>query len=129
MTSAPRPQAPPFAVTLPSGAAGPLVFASPHSGAFHPEDLRPAEGLSAASLRSAEDALVDRLIATGPACGAAAIVAGITRAYVDLNRDPAELDPLLIPDCPPGTATARTAAGFGVIPRRTGDGAPCMIAP
>lgn len=123
MTSAPRPPAPPFEVTLPSGAAGPLVFASPHSGAFHPKDLGAAPGLSPVSLRSAEDALVDRLIATGPARGATTIAAGITRAYVDLNRDPAELDPLLIVDGPPGEVTARTAAGFGVLPRRTGDGA------
>ena len=123
MTSAPCPPAPPFEVTLPSGTAGPLVFASPHSGAFHPADLGAAPGLSPVSLRSAEDALVDRLIAAGTDHGATTIAAGITRAYVDLNRDPGELDPLLIVDAPPGTVTARTAAGFGVIPRRTGDGA------
>ncbi len=123
MTFAPRSPAPPFEVTLPSGAAGPLVFASPHSGTLQPQDLQPAPGLSTASLRSAEDALVDRLIASGPARGAATLVAGVTRTYVDLNRDPSELDRLLISDVPPGGTTARTAAGFGVIPRRTGDGA------
>lgn len=46
-----------------------LVFASPHSGGLYPDDMRAAEGLSEATLRSAEDAAVDRLLAAGAAAG------------------------------------------------------------
>lgn len=114
-----------FVLTPARGEAGQTVFASPHSGAGCPEDMRPFAGLSAASLRSAEDVGVDRLVGSGPAHGAPLIAGLLSRAYVDLNRAPDELDPLLVEDCPAGEAstTAKVGAGFGVIPRRAGDGA------
>jgi N-formylglutamate amidohydrolase len=105
------------------GETGSLVFASPHSGSLRPTDLAPDPNLPEASLRSAEDLLVDRLIASGPGHGAPVISGRISRAYVDLNRDPAELDPALIEGLAATAAvSAKTAAGFGVIPRRSGDG-------
>ncbi|PQZ83842.1 MULTISPECIES: N-formylglutamate amidohydrolase [unclassified Brevundimonas] len=107
------------------GRATPLVFASPHSGELYPEDMAAAEDLSEMSLRSAEDAAVDRLLGAGAAAGAALIAGRIGRAYVDLNRAPEELDPILIDGVsatpPPGL---KTQAGYGVIPRLAGDGAP-----
>ncbi|MDB5420785.1 MAG: N-formylglutamate amidohydrolase [Brevundimonas sp.] len=115
---------PPFDLTAARGEAGPFVFASPHSGAIRPADLNPSAALSEASLRSAEDVLVDRLIEGGPDHGAPVIAGRISRAYVDLNRDPAELDPALIDGVAPEEVSAKTAAGFGVIPRRSGDGLP-----
>jgi N-formylglutamate amidohydrolase len=78
--------------------------------------------LPEASLRSAEDALVDRLIAPGVDLGATVVLAQLGRAWVDLNRDPADLDPELIEGAADGSVSARTAAGYGVIPRLTGDG-------
>ncbi len=105
------------------GRATPLVFASPHSGGVYPEDMAAAEGLSEASLRSAEDAAVDRLLGAGAAAGAVLIAGRTGRAYVDLNRAPEELDPALIEGVsttpPPGL---KTQAGYGVIPRLAGDG-------
>ncbi|MGH7018327.1 MAG: N-formylglutamate amidohydrolase [Brevundimonas sp.] len=105
------------------GRATPLVFASPHSGALYPEDMGAAPGLSEASLRSAEDAAVDRLLAASASAGAVLIAGRIGRAYVDLNRAPDELDPALIDGAldapPPGL---KTLAGYGVIPRLAGDG-------
>lgn len=87
--------------------------------------MRPAAGLSKRSLRSAEDALVDRLIGTAAAArGVAVLCGGVSRAYVDLNRDPDELDPLLIEAVDDGPVSPRVAAGYGVIPRLTGDGRP-----
>ena len=126
MTSDPVPS---WQITPAVGAAGadtcgPLVFASPHSGGIRPDDLRVDPRLSLASLRSAEDALVDQLIETAPRHGVPVIAGRFSRAYVDLNRSPDELDPVLIPDADVDDVSAKTAAGFGVIPRRAGDGAP-----
>lgn len=112
----------PFVLTPAVGEGGVLVFASPHSGRRLPEDMQAAPGLSVAALRSAEDVGVDRLAASGPGLGAPLIAGAVSRAYVDLNRAPGELDPLLIENCEAGRSTTKVAAGFGVIPRRAGDG-------
>ena len=101
---------------------GRFVFASPHSGTVYPSGMGADPALADASLRSAEDALVDRLIAPGVELGATVVLARLGRAWVDLNRDPADLDPLLIEGADDGAVSARTAAGYGVIPRLTGDG-------
>lgn len=103
---------------------GPFVFASPHSGDVYPADMGTAAGLDRASLRSAEDAIVDRLIAPGQARGATLILGRLGRAWCDLNRDPDDLDPALIEGLEGRTASPRAAAGYGVIPRLTGDGRP-----
>ena len=123
MTPPERPALHPAFEIVAAPSPGPLVFASPHSGAIRPDDLGARPDLPEPSLRSAEDIGVDALIACGPAHGVPLILGRITRAYVDLNRDPSELDPGLI-DGLAGTdaLSAKTAAGFGVIPRRSGDG-------
>jgi len=109
---------------LAPNAPGPFVFASPHSGDVYPADMGTAPDLDEAGLRSAEDALVDRLIAPGQALGAALLLARLGRAWVDLNRDPDDLDPVLIEGLEGRTGSPRAAAGYGVIPRLTGDGRP-----
>ncbi len=101
-----------------------MVFASPHSGLERPDDMGAAAGLSLSTLRSAEDVGVDRLIAGGPARGVPLIAGRISRAYVDLNRAPSELDPDLVEGEIAQAPTAKVVAGFGVIPRRAGDGTP-----
>ncbi len=127
LSSDPSKTAPEYAVafelTPASGLAARVVFASPHSGRERPEDMGAAPGLTEAVLRSAEDVGVDRLVASGPAAGAPLIAGRVSRAYVDLNRAPDELDPQLIEgfDCP--DPSAKVSAGFGVIPRRAGNGA------
>lgn len=103
---------------------GRFVFASPHSGRLYPDDMDAAPDLRPTSLRSAEDARVDQLIAPGAAGGATLLLGRIGRAYLDLNRDPADLDPALIDGLDAATASPRSAAGYGVIPRLTGDGRP-----
>ena len=70
---------PAFDVRLPEGEAEALVFASPHSGRDYPAELMAAAVLDAAAIRRSEDAFVDELIASGPACGAAV---KIGRAHV-----------------------------------------------
>ena len=112
-----------FSVVAPE-TPGRFVFASPHSGDLYPTDMDAAPGLAATSLRSAEDALVDRLIAPGVERGAALLLGRVGRAYIDLNRDPDDLDPALVEGLEGRTASPRTVAGYGVIPRLTGDGRP-----
>jgi N-formylglutamate amidohydrolase len=111
-----------FVVTPARTAPGPFIFASPHSGHLYPADMGGRPDLPPHSLHSAEDALVDRLIDCGPDHGAATLTGQIGRAYLDLNRDPAELDPQLIEDAPAGTVSTKVAAGFGILPRLSGDG-------
>jgi N-formylglutamate amidohydrolase len=112
-----------FAVLRPQK-PGRFIFASPHSGTVYPAEMGRDPSLSEASLRSAEDALVDRLIASAADHGAMVLLGRLGRAWVDLNRDPADLDPRLIEGVPNGEMSARTSAGYGVIPRLTGDGQP-----
>ncbi|MDZ4375348.1 MAG: N-formylglutamate amidohydrolase [Phenylobacterium sp.] len=103
----------------------PLVFASPHSGRDYPDDMMAAAALDAMSIRRSEDAFVDDLIACGPAHGAAVIAARYARAYIDLNREPFELDPGMFADELPAFArarTARVAAGLGAIARVVSEG-------
>lgn len=113
----------------PAGAPPPtaLVFASPHSGGVYPTDMVEAARLPVETLRASEDAFVDRIIAGAPALGASVILARLARAYVDLNREPWELDPSMfdedLPDYAQGR-TARVAAGLGAIPRVAGEGRP-----
>ena len=111
---------PPDALDAGCPARSPLVFASPHSGDVYPDDLGAGADLPILSLRSAEDVGVDRLVAPDPALGLPLLAARLGRAYVDLNRSPDDLDPQVVRGA--AAASARVIAGFGVIPRLTGDG-------
>lgn len=115
----------PFEVVRPRVLKTPLVFASPHSGRVYPPDLMSATRLDAREIRRSEDALVDGLIETGRAAGAALVLCRVGRAYVDVNRDPLELDAAMFSDAAPDGAivtSARVAAGLGAVPRVVGDG-------
>ncbi len=103
----------------------PLVFASPHSGREYPEDMMSAAALDPVSIRRSEDALVDELIEAAPGLGASTLAARYARAYIDLNREPFELDPGMFADELPIFArarTARVAAGLGAIARVVSEG-------
>ncbi|MEW5683384.1 MAG: N-formylglutamate amidohydrolase [Pseudomonadota bacterium] len=103
----------------------PFVFASPHSGRLYPDDMMSAAALDAVSIRRSEDAFVDDLIAGAPAHGVTVIAARYARAYIDLNREPFELDPSMFADELPAFArarTARVAAGLGAIARVVSEG-------
>jgi N-formylglutamate amidohydrolase len=103
----------------------PLVFASPHSGRLYPGDLMAAAALDATALRRSEDAFVDALTASAPEFGIPLIAARYARAYVDVNREPYELDQSMFEDKLPAYAdarTARVAAGLGSIARVVAEG-------
>lgn len=118
---------PPFEIRRPpQGApATPLVFASPHSGRVYPADMGISARLSGDAVRRSEDALVDRLLDTAPGHGCAVIAARYARAYIDVNREPYELDTAMFSDPLPDYArarTARVAAGLGSIARIVAEG-------
>ncbi len=117
-----RPQTPAFDQYGDRPVHNGLVFACPHAGRVYPDDLRPAPDLPVQSLRCAEDAQVDELIAPAKIHAIPTLVARISRAYVDLNRAAEDRDPSLTPDWPLAKVSARARAGYGVIPRLTGDG-------
>src|SRR5271165_2653242 len=102
-----------------------LVFASPHSGRIYPPGLMAASCLDAEAIRQSEDAHVDDLISGAPAHGVTVIAARLARAWIDVNREPWELDPGMFEDELPSYAmgrTARVAAGLGSIARIVSDG-------
>ncbi len=97
-----------------------LVLASPHSGQTYPEAMRTALSVPLIDLRRTEDAFVDEMVRPVTALGAGVLSARFARAYVDLNRDAAELDPGMFIDGPPrpcGIPGARVQAGLGSLPR------------
>ncbi len=123
MTAAP-PLAP-FEVLAPARARGPFVFNSPHSGAAYPAEFLAASRLDPMALRRSEDMFVDDLFAGVVERGAPLLRAHFPRAYLDVNREPYELDPRMfdgrLPDhC--NTRSMRVAGGLGTIARVVGEG-------
>lgn len=94
-----------------------VVFASPHSGNDYPDWFLRRSVLDARSIRSSEDAFVDRLYRVAPEFGAPFLMAGAPRAFVDYNRSRDELDPALIAGVKWVGNNPRVASGLGVIPR------------
>lgn len=93
------------------------IFASPHSGRDYSWDFLRRTVLDEVTIRSSEDAYVDRLYDSAPDHGALFLKAGAPRAFVDLNRGADELDPALIEGAPRRYNNPRIATGLGVIPR------------
>jgi N-formylglutamate amidohydrolase len=114
-----------FEVIEPREPSCPVIFSSPHSGRFYPRSFLDAARLNAFELRRSEDAFVDLLLKPAAESGVPLIHANYPRAYVDVNREPYELDPRLIDGPLPGfanTRSMRVAAGLGAIPRIVADG-------
>jgi N-formylglutamate amidohydrolase len=122
--SGPETSPPPIERREPAGPPAPLVLASPHSGAYYPRDFIDASPLDLAQLRKSEDCYVDELFGAGPDLGAPLLRALYPRAYVDVNREPYELDPDMFEHPLPAyvnTTSARVAAGLGTIARIVGN--------
>ncbi len=117
---APALEATPYRLARADVAATPLICASPHSGRIYPLAMMAASQLDRRAIRRSEDAHVDELIAAAPGFGHALIAAQFARAFIDVNREPWELDPAMFEDELPAFAkarTARVAAGLGAIAR------------
>ena len=97
-----------------------MICASPHSGRVYPSAMMAASQLDRRAIRRSEDAYVDELIGAAPDFGHTLIAAELARAFMDVNREPWELDPAMFEDELPAFAkarTARVAAGLGAIAR------------
>ncbi len=115
---------PPFSIAGAESQRVPIIFNSPHSGRIYPSVFLRASRLSAKALRKSEDAYVEELLASAPAHGAVLMHAHFPRAYLDINREPYELDPLLfngqLPDFV-NSQSLRAIGGLGTIARIVND--------
>ena len=115
---------PPFDVLEPASLTSAVVLSSPHSGRIYPPRFLRSARLDAASLRRSEDAFVDDLFEPAVAIGAPLLRAHFPRAFLDLNREPYELDPRMFDGRLPAyvnTRSVRVAGGLGTIARVVGD--------
>lgn len=120
------------ALLKPDQASSPVVFCSPHSGRIYPQHFVAQSKLDALALRRSEDCYVDVLFASAPLHGAPLLSALFPRAYLDVNREPYELDPALFDEPLPDYAnkqTTRVIGGLGTIARIVGDGAEIYRSP
>ena len=111
----------PFFRAGPEFPVSPVVLSVPHAGRAYSGELLRAARVPLATLETLEDRLVDRLVWRAVQDGAAAFIARVPRAEIDLNRDEREIDPAMIAPPPPMSAvlqSARTRGGLGVVPSR-----------
>lgn len=111
-----------FTLLRPTELTSSVVFASPHSGRDYPDHFVRRSLLDAQTIRSSEDAFVDRLFKAAPQFGAPFLTAEAPRAFIDLNRGVDELDPALISGVRRYAHNPRVASGLGVIPRVVSNG-------
>src|SRR5437660_5476706 len=115
---------PPFEVLEPAEWRGPIVFNSPHSGRVYPPAFLESARLDLATLRRSEDSFVDDLIVGVVRRGHPIMRAHFPRCYVDVNREPYELDPRMFDGRLPSfanTRSMRVAGGLGTVARVVGD--------
>jgi len=116
---------PAFEIVEPAEWRAPVIFNSPHSGSDYPDDFLTASRIDVATLRRSEDSFMDELIGHLSARGFPTVRVNFPRSYVDVNREPYELDPRMFSGRLPSfanTRSMRVAGGLGTIPRVVGDG-------
>ncbi len=108
-----------------AGQQVPIVIASPHSGRYYSPAFLAQTRLDPLSLRRSEDSFVDTIFGFAPEAGMPLLAAGFPRAYLDVNREPFELDPAMFQEPLPGYVNSRSprvAAGLGTVPRVVANG-------
>lgn len=116
---------PPFEIIEPPVWRAPIIFNSPHSGSVYPREFLAASRIDQAALRRSEDSFMDEIIADLTSRGFPIVRVNFPRSYVDVNREPYELDPRMFAGRLPSfanTRSMRVAGGLGTIPRVVGDG-------
>jgi N-formylglutamate amidohydrolase len=123
---------PAFETVRPRRLTAPFVFSSAHSGRDYPERFLKMTRLDHLSIRQSEDAFIDELFARAPHLGAPLLRAHFPRAYLDVNREPWELDPAMFSEplsdrC--NTTSPRVAAGLGTLARVVAENKPIYAEP
>src|SRR5262245_57920808 len=116
---------PPFDIRRPADQRVPFVFNSPHSGRHYPDRFLSMARLDRNTIRRSEDCFVDELFGAAVPLGAPLLAANFPRAYIDVNREPWELDPRMFAEPVPSFANIRSprvAGGLGTVPRLVGEG-------
>jgi N-formylglutamate amidohydrolase len=119
------PNLPILEVREPIGPVSAFVINSPHSGRLYPSSFLAQSRLTKDAVRRSEDCFVDELFAGCLALGAPMLSANFPRAYLDVNREPFELDPKMFIETLPShvnSQSLRVGGGLGTIPRIVGDG-------
>uniref|UniRef100_UPI003F2188A3 N-formylglutamate amidohydrolase n=1 Tax=Rhizobium sp. F40D2 TaxID=3453141 RepID=UPI003F2188A3 len=109
-----------FEVHEPVSQTIPFVYNSPHSGRIYPPEFIAQSRLEGIAIRRSEDHYVDELFGSAVALGAPLLAANFPRAYLDVNREPYELDPRMFDGLLPpyvNVNSLRVAGGLGTIPR------------
>ena len=115
---------PPFEIIEPAVCSGPVLFNSPHSGSIYPHAFLTSSRLDVTMLRRSEDSFVDELAMGVVGRGYPLMRAHFPRCYVDVNREPYELDPRMFEGRLPSfanTRSMRVAGGLGTVARVVGD--------
>ncbi|HHY49476.1 MAG TPA: N-formylglutamate amidohydrolase [Alphaproteobacteria bacterium] len=118
---------PAFETVRPRRLTAPIVFNSAHSGRDYPERFLRMTRLDHLSIRQSEDAYVDELFGRAPHLGTPLLRAHFPRAYLDVNREPWELDPAMFVEPLSerfNTTSPRVAAGLGTLARVVAENKP-----
>lgn len=116
---------PAFEVFEPENHSAAFVLNSPHSGRVYPASFLEQSRLSNLTVRKSEDFLVDVLVRGGVACGMPLLKANFPRAFLDVNREPYELDPHMFEGQLPNytnTRSIRVSSGLGTIAKIVAEG-------
>jgi N-formylglutamate amidohydrolase len=110
---------PPFEIVEPAIWRAPIIFNSPHSGSVYPREFLATSRINEAELRRSEDSFMDEIIEDLTGRGFPVVRVHFPRSYVDVNREPYELDPRMFAGRLPSfanTRSMRVAGGLGTIP-------------
>ncbi|PDQ21422.1 N-formylglutamate amidohydrolase [Mesorhizobium sanjuanii] len=116
---------PPFEIRSRAEQCVPFLFNSPHSGRYYPDRFLAMARLDRNAIRRSEDCYVEELFGGAVALGAPMLAANFPRAYLDVNREPWELDPRMFAEPVPSFCnirSARVAGGLGTVPKLVGEG-------
>ncbi|MDY8108511.1 N-formylglutamate amidohydrolase [Fulvimarina sp. 2208YS6-2-32] len=104
----------------PAACTTPLIFCSPHGGRDYPASFLDRSRLPTDAIRRSEDLYVEELYRFVETIGAPLISARFPRAFLDVNREPYELDPAMFEGELPlyvNSHSVRVAGGLGTIPK------------
>ena len=114
-----------FNLVQPDKQATAFVVNSPHSGRNYPAEFLTQSRLNAHKIRSSEDFLVDELVQHAPDHGIPVLRAEFPRAFIDVNREPYELDQSMFDRELPtyaNTKSLRVSSGLGTIAKIVAEG-------